>query len=86
MTLCHFSLCLVLAAFQTALAEPPVAPKAFIDGTAPGWRALGEADFVNVNCATNTWTWRNGEVHCTGQPVGVIRMHKPIAEDGLKTV
>ncbi len=78
MSLRHFSLCFVLAALQTAFAEPPVPPKAFIDGTAPGWRALGEADFVNVNCATNTWTWRNGEVHCTGKPVGVIRMHKPI--------
>ncbi len=78
MILRHFAFCFILGALQTAFAEPPVAPKAFIDGTAPGWRALGEADFVNVNCATNTWTWRDGEVHCTGKPVGVIRMHKPI--------
>ena len=49
------------------------APKAFIDGTGPGWRSLGEADFVNVNCASNTWSWKDGVAHCTGQPVGVIR-------------
>ena len=25
--------------------------RAFIDGTGPGWRALGSADFLNVNCS-----------------------------------
>ena len=49
------------------------APKAFIDGEGPGWRTLGEADFLNVNCATNTWTWKGALAQCTGQPVGVIR-------------
>ena len=53
-----------------------VQPKAFIDGTGLGWRALGEADFLNVNCASNTWTWSNGVAHCTGKPVGVIRSHQ----------
>ena len=48
-------------------------PKAFIDGIGPGWRALGESDFVNVNCATNTFRWTNGVIYCTGQPMGVIR-------------
>ena len=58
----------------TALGQAPVqAPKAFIDGTGPGWRTLGAQDFVNVNCASNTWTWTGGEAVCTGQPVGVIR-------------
>jgi len=51
----------------------PATTKAFIDGTGPGWRALGEKDFVNVNCASNTWSWKNGEIQCTGQPVGVVR-------------
>jgi Domain of Unknown Function (DUF1080) len=54
-------------------------PRAFVDGTGPGWRALGEADFVNVNCDPETWTWKDGEAHCTGQPVGVIRTRKPVA-------
>jgi hypothetical protein len=49
------------------------APKAFIDGTEPGWRALEEKDFTNVNCKPDTFTWTNGMIHCTGQPIGVIR-------------
>lgn len=47
--------------------------RAEIDGSGPGWEALGGGDFVNVNCADDTWTWTDGEAHCTGQPVGVIR-------------
>ncbi|MFO1461624.1 MAG: DUF1080 domain-containing protein [Verrucomicrobiota bacterium] len=50
--------------------------RAFIDGTGPGWRVLGEADFQNVNCASNTWTWSNGIIRCTGKPVGVLRTHQ----------
>ena len=53
-------------------------PRAFIDGQGPGWRALGEADFANVNCEDGTWTWKDGVAYCTGQPVGVIRSKKPI--------
>ena len=53
-------------------------PRAFVDGTGPGWRALGEADFVNVNCDPDTWTWKDGVVHCTGKPVGVTRTSKPV--------
>ena len=56
--------------------ESPALPKALIDGTAPGWHVMSEEDFVNVNCATNTWTWTNGFVHCTGKPIGVIRTKK----------
>jgi len=53
-------------------------PKAFVDGTGPGWRTLGEVDFVNVNCDEDTWTWKDGALHCTGQPVGVMRSKKPL--------
>ncbi|MGJ8696724.1 MAG: 3-keto-disaccharide hydrolase [Verrucomicrobiaceae bacterium] len=53
-------------------------PKALIDGTGPGWKPLGEADFVNVNCKPDTWTWKEGHAFCTGQPVGVIRSKAPI--------
>jgi hypothetical protein len=67
-----------LAIGSLALAEEsPSPPKAFIDGSGPDWRSLGEADFVNVNCADDTWTWTGGVAHCTGQPVGVIRTKKP---------
>ena len=53
-------------------------PKATIDGNGPGWRALGEADFVNVNCADDTWTWKDGVIHCTGKPVGVMRTQEQV--------
>lgn len=64
------------AALAEEVAAPPAVPaasKAFIDGQGPGWRPLGEADFENVNCDADTWKWVNGEAHCTGKPVGVIR-------------
>jgi len=51
-------------------------PKAFVDGTGEGWRAMGEDDFVNVNCAADTWTWKDGAIHCTGKPTGVMRTAK----------
>ena len=54
----------------------PKRPRAFIDGTGQGWRALGKADFVNVNCHKDTWTWDGKVVHCTGQPTGVMRSVK----------
>jgi hypothetical protein len=64
-----------------AVPEEPAASsarKAIIDGTGPGWRTLGEADFVNVNTDPDTWTWKDGGVHCTGKPVGVTRSQKPV--------
>jgi hypothetical protein len=54
-------------------AQQTNAPRAFIDGTGPGWQTLGEENFINVNCDTNTWSWTNGFAHCTGKPVGVTR-------------
>jgi hypothetical protein len=61
----------------TAAAQESPLPKATIDGTGPGWRALGEQDFVNVNCDADTWSWKDGAAHCTGTPTGVIRSQKP---------
>jgi len=68
------SLC--IAAVVTAADEP--LPKATIDGTGLGWRALEEKDFVNVNTAKDTWSWKDGVIHCTGKPTGVMRMTKPL--------
>ena len=48
-------------------------PKAFIDGTGPGWRELTFEDFTNVNCDPETWSATDGLIKCTGKPVGVIR-------------
>jgi hypothetical protein len=63
----------VLPALLALADEPAQVPRAFIDGTEPGWRTLTADDFTNVNCADDTWTWDGSYVHCTGQPVGVIR-------------
>lgn len=44
-----------------------------VDDTQPGWRSLVEGDFAKVNSADDTWSWKDGVLHCTGQPVSVIR-------------
>lgn len=70
---------LALAWAGPSAAEETKLPKATIDGNGPGWRALSEADFVHVNCRPDTWSWKLGEIHCTGDPVGVIRAREPLA-------
>jgi hypothetical protein len=77
---------IVCVAVVASLASPTPAAedaaahqKATIDGSEPGWRPLAEGDFVNVNCAPDTWSWTDGRVHCTGKPVGVIRSQKTYA-------
>ncbi len=67
-----------LASHGAGAREAAETAKAFVDGTAAGWRDLAEADFVNVNCAPDTWTWKDGVLHCTGQPVGVMRSKRPL--------
>ena len=78
MNLATIRMTFVIAALSTLpvaalAAEPAAAPRAYIDGEGPGWRPLRDEDFTNVNCAPETWTWKDGVAHCTGQPVGVIR-------------
>lgn len=70
-------LLLALAATLAVAEEPTDLPRAFVDGTGPGWKELGEDDFVGVNGEPDTWSFRDGLIHCTGQPVGVIRTRKP---------
>ena len=53
-------------------------PRAWLDGTGPGWRDLGAADFEQVNCDPGTWTWTGNAVACTGRPVGVIRSRRVV--------
>src|SRR3954469_21968341 len=66
--------CLAVAAEFAIPKEPAESLRAFIDGTGPGWKTLGEEDFANVNCDPETWAWKDGGAHCTGQPVGGIRL------------
>jgi hypothetical protein len=50
--------------------------RASIDDEAPGWVALGPSDFAPVNSATDTWSWEQHVLHCTGKPVSVLRTVK----------
>jgi hypothetical protein len=76
------TLALSLLAPQLYAQDPPkTAPAAdvhaaLIDGEGLGWRALGPEDFAPVNSAADTWTWKDGVLHCTGQPVSVLRTAK----------
>ena len=62
-----------LSSIPVATLETQNAPKAFIDGTEPGWRTLSEKDFANVNCNPDTWTWKDDFVSSTGLPICVTR-------------
>jgi hypothetical protein len=54
--------------------EPSAAAR--IQGTEEGWRALTAEDFVAANCDPETWRWEGAVLHCSGQPVGVLRSAK----------
>jgi len=54
------------------------AVRAFIDDEAPGWWRLNESDFTHVNSAPDTWSWKDGVLHCTGRPVSVLRTTKQV--------
>lgn len=79
-----FSVCLVFSGVATVTAADtePSAPAqqgaGIIDGTEPGWRPLTEEDFTRVNCADETFVWDGNNVHCTGEPVGVLRTKQPL--------
>ena len=73
------ALCLVgIGALAADSKQEKPMPRAFIDGSGAGWRDLTGADFVNVNCNEDTWTWKGNSVSCTGKPVGVTRTVKQI--------
>ena len=65
-------LLMAFAGMISLVAQDP-AIKPFIDDTQPGWRALGAEDFADVNSASDTWSWKEGVLHCTGQPLSVLR-------------
>lgn len=65
---------LLVTIASPALAEDKAKPvRAFIDGTGPGWHALGKDDFTRVNSSDDTWTFESDLIRCTGQPVSVMR-------------
>ena len=63
---------------ETNSSQNNILKKAIIDGNGEGWRTLNGEDFVNVNCAADTWQWKGSHAFCTGKPVGVIRMKETI--------
>ena len=68
---------LLLAACGTAAPAPaPLALEARIDGVGPGWVALGDEDFVDVNGDPDTWTFAGELIRTTGEPIGVIRTRR----------
>ena len=62
---------LLLGSAALLMAQEP--PRAYIDGTGPGWRALVEADFADVNGEPDTWVWKGDLLFGSGVPIGVIR-------------
>ncbi|MBI3880100.1 MAG: DUF1080 domain-containing protein [Verrucomicrobia bacterium] len=43
------------------------------DGFVPLFNGRDLAGWTNINCAPETWSVREGMIHCTGQPVGALR-------------
>jgi hypothetical protein len=43
------------------------------DGFAPLFNGRDLTGWVNANCAPETWTVRDGMIHCTGHPTGALR-------------
>lgn len=73
----HTAFALVFCALHaaTTFADDDL-PKATINGTAHGWRAMTEDDFRNVNGKPDTWKWEDGVIYCTGKPTGVLASKK----------
>ncbi|MCP4172498.1 MAG: DUF1080 domain-containing protein [Fuerstiella sp.] len=69
--------CLLSVIFVTHCPTSQAADEgATISGTGPGWVTLGKRDFARVNSADDTWSFKDNEIHCTGQPVSVMRSKK----------
>ncbi len=71
--LTSIALLALLLASCTAGPRTTSTPRAFIDGTGPGWVSLTEADFVDVNGYEDTWEWEGDTLYSTGEPIGVYR-------------
>ncbi len=63
---------------QQPAATTQLPPGAYVDDTGPGWQSLTEADFAHVNSAPDTWSWKEGTLHCTGKPVSVLRTKEQV--------
>jgi hypothetical protein len=68
---------LLLFAADLRAEENPL-PQATIDGTGLGWKELTLDDFVMVNGDPDTWSNKDGVIHCSGLPVGVTRSKEKV--------
>ena len=64
-----FSIALLLAVGFTALADVN-------DGFVPLFNGRDLTGWVNANCAPETWSARDGLIHCTGHPTGAMRTER----------
>jgi hypothetical protein len=46
------------------------------DGFVPLFNGRDLSGWVNANCAPETWSVRDGVIHCTGQPIGALRTER----------
>ena len=57
----------------------PLIPMFFVSSLAdasdyvPLFNGRDLAGWVNANCAPETWSVRDGVIHCTGRPTGALR-------------
>ena len=65
----RITLVLLLATAVTARAADP-------DGFVPLFNGRDLTGWVNANCAPETWSVRDGLIHCTGQPTGALRTER----------
>jgi hypothetical protein len=71
-----FGMQMLVQAQEPGSTTEPASPKAFIDGTGPGWVTLTGDDFEKVNGDDDTWKWDGAHVVGTGKPIGVCRSKK----------
>ncbi len=43
------------------------------DGFKPLFNGKNLDGWRNINCAPNTWSVKDGMIHCTGKPIGELR-------------
>jgi hypothetical protein len=59
-----------------AVLAPVLVQAADDDGFVPLFDGKSLAGWINVNCAPETWTVRDGMIHCDGVPTGALRSEK----------
>lgn len=65
----RFSSILLLATVVTVFADDQ-------DGFVPLFNGRDLTGWVNANCAPETWSVRDGMIHCTGRPTGAMRTER----------